>query len=133
VHPDHETGNIEVKLRRLYWAIRFGIATIWIWTAIVSWFFYPHAESLAWLRRLGFTYQTELLFTGACLLDLLMGVASCLFPSRRLWQLQFAIIGIYSVTLAFGLPEFWFHPFGPLIKNIAVLGCLAHLALTERH
>ncbi len=63
-------------LIRLYWAMRIGIAFIWIWTAIVSWFFYPQAESFALLDRLGLAYQPRLLLAGACLLDFLMGIAS---------------------------------------------------------
>jgi hypothetical protein len=112
--------------------MRLGIAFIWIWTAIVSWFIYPRTESLDWLRSLGFTYQPYLWFVGACLVDVVMGIASSVFASQRIWQLQFAIVTFYSLAIAIWLPEFLIHPFGPITKNIAVLACLAYLAIVEK-
>ena len=124
--------NIESNLIRLYWVMRLGIAFIWIWTAIVSWFVYPRAESLDWLRRLGIAYQPYLLFAGACFLDIAMGIASSVFASRRIWQLQFTIVTFYSLAITIWLPEFLIHPFGPITKNIAVLACLAYLIIVEK-
>lgn len=117
---------------RVYWAMRLGIAAIWLWTAYVSWTVFPHAESLAWLRRSGFVYQTELVFAASCLLDLAMGIASLLFGRAWLWWAQGALVAGYTVVIAIALPEFTIHPFGPLIKNVAVLACLWLLALTDR-
>lgn len=127
-----EDKNFARDLRRLYWVMRLGIACIWGWTAITSWFFYPHAISLEWLQLLGFTWHTQWVLAAACLLDLGMGIASCVRPSRRLWQLQSAIIVFYSIAIALWLPEFLFHPFGAISKNIAVLACLSYLILFEQ-
>ena len=116
----------------LYWSMRLGMAFIWIWTAAVSWFVWPHAQSLEWLRRLGVTSLAEPVFVAACLVDLSLGVASCVFATRRLWQLQFALVVSYSLAVAIALPEFLVHPFGPITKNVAVLACLAWLVIVER-
>ena len=124
--------RLENNLMRLYWGMRLGIALIWIWTAIVSWFLYPQAESLDWLGRLGFTEQGHLLLAAGCLVDMAMGMAAGVFARRRIWQLQFAIVTCYSLVIAIGLPEFLIHPFGPISKNLAVLGCLAYLAMVEK-
>jgi hypothetical protein len=118
--------------RRLYWGMRLGIAFIWLWTAYVSWYVFPHAESLAWLRRSGMTYQTGLVFAASCLLDLAMGIASCLLGRAWLWWAQCALVAGYTVVIAIALPEFLVHPFGPIIKNVAVLACLVLLALAEK-
>ncbi|MBI2769742.1 MAG: DoxX-like family protein [Burkholderiales bacterium] len=126
-----ESGR-DRSLAMLYWVMRLGMAFIWLWTAVVSWFAWPHAESLEWLRRLGLTSGTEFAFAAACLVDLLLGIASCAFASRRLWQLQFALVVFYSLAVAVALPEFLVHPFGPIAKNIAVLACLAWLATMEK-
>lgn len=112
--------------------MRLGVAIIWLWTAYVSWFIYPHAESLDWLRRSGIPYQTERVFAASCLLDLAMGIASCLIGRAWLWWLQCALVGGYTIVIAIALPEFLVHPFGPIVKNIAVLLCLAMLALADR-
>lgn len=112
--------------------MRLGIAFIWLWTAYVSWFLFPHAESLTWLRRSGFTQQTELVFAASCLLDLAMGIASCLFARAWIWWAQCALVAGYTVVIAIALPEFLIQPFGPIIKNITVLLCLALLAINEK-
>lgn len=122
----------EQKLNQLYWAVRFGLAFIWIWTAIVSWFIYPQAESLMWLRKVGVTYQPVMWLMGACLFDLAMGIASAFFASKRIWQAQLLMVIFYSLVIALELPEFLFHPFGPITKNIAVVGCLFYLLIMEK-
>lgn len=119
------------NLEYLYWLMRIGMAIIWIWTALASWFFYPHSESLDWLRRLGLSYQTYFVFAGACLLDLFMGIASALFARRIIWQSQLFLVIAYTFAVAIGLPEFLIHPFGPVTKNIAVVACLSYLITME--
>jgi hypothetical protein len=71
------------------------------------------------------------MLAAACLFDLLMGLASAAYASRLLWQAQIVCVLAYSVVIAFGLPEFLIHPFGPISKNIAVLGCLGYLNIME--
>lgn len=124
--------NIQTKLIGLYWAMRLSIAFIWIWTAAVSWFIYPKTESLNWLYQLGLTHHTDLWLIGACLLDMVMGVASALFASRMLWKLQFVVVIVYSCTTIIWLPELLIHPFGPITKNLAILACLTYLEITEK-
>jgi hypothetical protein len=104
---------------------------IWIWTAYISWFVHPQAESLDWLRRIGLTQQVYFWFVGACFFDLLVGIASALFASRLLWQGQIIAVIFYTLMIAIFLPEFLTHPFGPITKNLAVLACLAYLAIME--
>lgn len=122
----------EVTLNRLYWSIRLGISFIWIWTAFVSWYVYPHADSIELLRKTGITNHTDLVFVASCLLDLAMGIASCLYARSFLWWSQFALVSAYTVVISILLPAFLVHPFGPITKNISVLICLAILALADR-
>jgi len=117
---------------RVYWAMRLGIAFIWLWTAFVSWAIFPHAESLAWLRRSGVACQTELVFAAFCLLDLAMGIASLLVGRAWLWWAQIGLVAGYTVVISIALQELTTHPFGPISKNIAVLACLWLLALADR-
>lgn len=119
-------------LNRLYWSIRLGISFIWIWTAFVSWYVYPHADSFELLRKTGITHHTGLVFGASCLLDLVMGIASCIYARSLLWWSQFLLVSAYTVVISVCLPEFLVHPFGPIVKNISVLTCLAMLALADR-
>jgi len=127
-----EMEKREIHLTRLYWAARIGIAGLWTWTAIVSWWFFPQAQSVDWLHRLGLTFRPHFLFTAACAADLAMGIASLAVASRRLWQAQIMLVAFYTVAVSVGLPEFLLHPFGPITKNLAVLVCLAYLAIMEK-
>jgi len=117
----------EQKLNQLYWLMRLSMTFIWLWTAITSWYFYPHEESLGWLRQVGLIDHATFWLASACLFDLFMGIASAFFASKKLWQIQFAFIVFYTLAIIIYLPEFLFHPFGPITKNITVLACLVFL------
>lgn len=135
--PAHARGRFgalhsEVTLNRLYWSMRLGISFLWIWTAFVSWYIYPHADSLELLRKTGITNHTDLVFGASCLLDLAMGIVSCLYARSFLWWSQFSLVSVYTIVISVLLPDFLVHPFGPITKNISVLTCLAILALADR-
>jgi uncharacterized protein YbjT (DUF2867 family) len=102
---------------------RYGTAFLWIWTAVVSLFFYPKAESYALLSQMGITpfFQPVLLYASA-LLDGLLGL-SLLFGYRlRLTaSLQIGLMVLYSVLIAFWLPIYWLEPFAPIAKNIPII------------
>lgn len=122
----------EATMNRLYWSMRLGISFIWIWTAFVSWYVYPHAASIELLRQTGITHHTDMVFVASCLLDLVMGIASCIYARSFLWWSQFSLVFAYTIVISVLLPEFLVHPFGPIVKNISVLTCLAILALADR-
>ncbi len=44
---------------------------------------------------------------------------------------QFYIVLAYSLVVAWRLPEFVFHPFGPLLKNLPFLMCLLVYRILE--
>jgi hypothetical protein len=60
----------------------------------------------------------------AAALDAVFGVATLWRPGRRLWAAQLALVLGYSAVIAVALPEFLWHPFGPLLKNVAVVALL---------
>ena len=119
-------------LSRLYWSMRLGIAFLWLWTAFVSWYVHPHADSIGMLRKAGITVHTDVAFAASCALDLAMGVASLIYARSLLWQAQFLLVAGYTVVICLFLPEFLMHPFGAITKNLTVLSCLAMLALADR-
>jgi hypothetical protein len=58
----------------------------------------------------------------------------CLWPPRRrraLWLVQAALIVFYSAVITLRLPEFWLHPYGPVLKNLPILALLALLLALE--
>lgn len=113
----------EAQLVWLLPLLRFSIAAVWIWTGIVSLGLYPIEESHALLARVGVsTTLAPLLLYGAALLDFAFGIATLALPKRRfLWLAQIALIVGYTAIISIKLPEFWLHPFGPILKNIPMV------------
>lgn len=109
------------------------LASIWLLTALVSAGLHPLASSLELLAPFGLSGTPALLvLAAATLLDLVMGLLTLWRPGRRLWLLQLALIGGYSLLIAWKLPEFLLHPFGPLLKNLAVAALIVQLLAEER-
>lgn len=105
--------------------IRLTLATIWLFTGIVSLGIYPVEDSLRLLARVGI-YGNFALITlyGEALLDIVIGLLTLFKPSQRLWQVQAAIIVGYTAVISVCLPKFWLHPFEPLLKNLPILTLL---------
>ena len=106
--------------------LRGSIAIVWIVTGIVSFGLYPVAESYALLARVGITGMlAPVMLYGAALLDLLFGIATLLMKRRRLlWFAQIAVVLFYTLIITWRLPEFWLHPYGPLLKNLPMLAAI---------
>jgi uncharacterized protein YbjT (DUF2867 family) len=113
----------EARLLWLLPLLRFSIAAVWIWTGIVSLGLYPVHESYALLERVGVASSlAPLLLYGAAALDFLFGIATLALPRRRLlWLAQIALIFGYTAIITLELPEFWLHPYGPILKNLPML------------
>jgi hypothetical protein len=78
-----------------------------------------------------------LMLDGAALLDLLLGVLTLWPPLRarwrcRLWAAQAGLMALYMGVIAAQLPEYWLHPFGPLLKNLPMLAVLLLLYVHDR-
>lgn len=114
--------------------LRISVALVWLWTGVVSMGLYPIQDSLALLARVGAHGALAwLLLYGAALLDLALGVATLISPKLpppwrgRLWAAQIALITGYTALISWRLPEFWLHPYGPLLKNLPMLAAIGLL------
>jgi len=132
VDPGAERAR--AKLDWLLPVLRLAIAFVWIATAIVSAFIYPAAASYELLARTGIPeHLRPLMLYGAALFDLLLGLSTLfLRRRRRLWLMQLALIGFYTIVIAWRLPEFLIHPYGPLTKNLPMLAAIWLLYELER-
>lgn len=96
---------------------RFSLAFMWLFTA---------ATSVWWGRSIGYDvlaiadiyeeYADFCINAGAAL-DAIIGF--WLLSGRYLdwcYKIQLMVILIYSVLLTIIAPQFWLHPFGPLVK-----------------
>jgi uncharacterized protein YbjT (DUF2867 family) len=113
--------------------LRCALALVWLATALVSVFVYPRAGSLALLARAGIAgWPATLALYGAAGLDAAFGIASLAWPRRTLWLAQGALVLGYSLVIAACMPEYLWHPFGPLLKNVPILAILFILLAEEK-
>lgn len=103
-----------------------SIAFVWLWSGITSLLFYPRELSYQLLAGIGVAgIGAPLALYGLAALDIMLGLATlALYRPRELMLWQFRIVLGYSLAVAVCLPEFVFHPFGPLLKNLTFLICL---------
>ena len=94
---------------------------------------YPVEQSYALLARLRIEgVAATIMLYGAALVDLALGVATLAMRDRKwLWRAQIALVLGYTVLISVGLPEFWLHPYGPILKNLPLLVAIGLVATLE--
>jgi uncharacterized protein YbjT (DUF2867 family) len=124
----------EAQLRWLLPILRFSIAVVWMVTGIVSAGVFPITESYQLLERVGIVgVMAPLMLYGAALLDGVFGIATLVLKQRYwLWIAQLAVIVFYTAVITWKLPEFWLHPYGPLLKNLPMAAAIWLLMKMER-
>jgi uncharacterized membrane protein YphA (DoxX/SURF4 family) len=134
---DNDAADLLRRDARMAWLLpllRLSLAIVWIVTGLVSLGLYPVDDSLELLARAGVPLPLQrLMLYGAAAFDLALGVVT-LLPLRRrrwLWLVQAALILFYTAVITLRLPEFWLHPYGPVLKNIPILAILLMLAMLE--
>lgn len=132
----HEAASLRVslQLRWLLPLLRVTVALVWIATGIVSLGLYPVSGSLDLLARVGL--HDGLALTSlhvAAALDLALGIAT-LVMRRRQWLYAFQALVIlgYTAIITLWLPEYWLHPYGPVLKNLPLLAALWLLHALDR-
>lgn len=112
--------------------LRWSIALVWLVAGVVSAGLYPVTQSYAMLAQAGVppAWQALALF-GAAVLDIVLGLAIFFVRHRAIWWVQAAVILAYTAIVSIRLPEYWLHPFGPIVKNLPLLAAIALLGALE--
>jgi len=121
--PASQAERWQAGLYFLRPAARWVIALVWLWSGVTSLFFYPHDLSYRMLADTGIEgWIAALTLYALALMDIVFGVATlCRYRIQSLLLWQCYIVFAYSIVVACRLPEFIFHPFGPLLKNLPFL------------
>lgn len=102
--------------------MRTTLAVVWIVSGILSLGIFPQEASLNMLEQVGLHGNLAITaLYGSASLDIVFGLLTLISPSRLLWRMQGAVILAYSVIITAWLPQFWLHPFGPVLKNLPIL------------
>jgi uncharacterized protein YbjT (DUF2867 family) len=122
------------RLNMLLPLLRAAVALVWIATGVLSLGVYPVQSSYALLARVGLEgWLASAALYGAAVLDLALGLAVFVRRHRLwTWRLQMAVILAYTLIISVALPEYWLHPFGPVLKNLPLLAAIAVLHELER-
>lgn len=108
--------------------ISYSLASVWIITGMLSLGIYPKADSFALLKPIGITgYFAEFSLYFGAMADIALGILTIFKPSKLLWIIQALFVLTYTLAISIWLPEFWLHPFGPLLKYISFATCLSLL------
>jgi uncharacterized membrane protein YphA (DoxX/SURF4 family) len=120
------TARQSALLGWLQLILRVALAIVWLVAGIVSMGIYPVEDSYMLLSRVGITGSlASVALYGAAAMDIAFGLATLFLRHRQLlWIAQTAVIGVYTLAITLFLPEFWLHPFGPLIKNVPILAVI---------
>jgi uncharacterized protein YbjT (DUF2867 family) len=108
--------------------LRAAVASLWLWTGVVSLGLYPVQDSLSLLARVGLhgALAATALY-GAAALDLALGLLTLFAPARwrgAVWAGQLLLIAAYTVLITLFLPEYWLHPYGPISKNLPLMAAI---------
>lgn len=123
------------QLRWLLPMLRLSLALVFLVTALLSFGLYPVADSRALLASAGLTgMSADLALYGGAILDLVLGLAFLgpLRLRRPAYVAAALLILGYTAIITLALPEFWLHPFGPVLKNLPILALLWALHELDR-
>ncbi|MES9994036.1 MAG: NAD(P)H-binding protein [Candidatus Thiodiazotropha sp.] len=132
--PAQQSDRWHAGLYFLRPMLRWSIAFVWLFTAIVSLFLVPTEVSYGMLTKTGISEAWAPLFLyGASSIDLFIGLAVLFrfYPSQIGW-LQILLIIVYTLIISFTQPEHWLHPFGPVSKNAPLIISILILLVLEK-
>lgn len=130
--PRCEAVVWHARLTPLRVPLRLSIAFVWVATALISAFVYPEKESLALLAQTGISGAlAPVVLYATCLFEIALGLATAWgYRLRLIGTIELALIVTFTMILTFRIPAFWWHPFGPLTKNIPfIVATLVMMAL----
>jgi hypothetical protein len=132
--PATDADRWHARLYFLLPLLRWIIAFVWIYTGVISAFVYPVSDSYAMLREVGISgWMLPLNLYGAALIDIALGIAVLLrYRVFMTGLVQLAVITGYTLIISFFLPEYWVHPFGPIVKNIPFVMTILIMMAVER-
>lgn len=132
-HPATPGNLVVARIQAISPVLSVLLALVWLAGGIVSLIFAPSSLVASWLARVGLAGvpAAATLWAGS-LADIAIGVA-LLARVRGAAMAGVALMLAYTTILTIAAPTVWADPFGPLVKNLAVLGLsLAVFALEPR-
>lgn len=108
--------------------LRWSLVFVWLATAVVS-IVELDGQSRALLIAAGLTSEPLIvaLIVGGAAVDLALGLALWLRPTRLVCAAALAMMIAMTLVATALLPSLWLHPLGPLTKNVPIAAALIAL------
>ncbi|MCF4164215.1 SDR family oxidoreductase [Zavarzinia compransoris] len=110
-------------------ALRAALVLVWLLSGLFG-LLVPASTMIATAAAIGLGPAAGLIAGyGFCFVDIAIGLA-VLLRYRPGWTAfaQVTVVAGYTLVLGIGLPALWLDPFGPLLKNLAVIAAAVALA-----
>lgn len=133
--PSQQSDRWYARLYFIKPVLRLSIGLVWIAAGITSAFLFPIGKNYELLERVGISGDMKpLMLYGASALDFMIGAAILSgYRIKLVGMFQLILISVYSTIIVLKLPEFLFHPFGPVVKNIPLMtAILIMMAIEEK-
>lgn len=131
--PLTQADRWHARLTHLRIPLSLTVAFIWIATGFISAFLSVDRgrELLAGIGIAGPLADVALF--GTSYFEIAIGLATAVgWRVRLMGVIQLLLMAGFTIILSAGMPELWLHPFGPLTKNIPLIGAtLVMMALEE--
>ncbi|WP_353571104.1 NAD(P)H-binding protein [Candidatus Albibeggiatoa sp. nov. BB20] len=113
--------------------LRLSIAFLWIMTGLVSAFIFPITDSYALLARIGISgLIAPIALFGAAAMDFVLGILTLIgYQLKWVGIVQLLVMLAYTVLISLYLPEFWWHPYGALTKNIPLAAAIITMIVLD--
>lgn len=105
--------------------VHYSVVAVWLMTAWVSCFdrYGFGVELLAQSGIQSADWRSALIYAGA-LWDAVIGLGLLLRPSRNMYRWALAGMVLMTVVATLLQPALWWHPLGPLFKNLPIAAVL---------
>ena len=125
--PSHVQDRWHARLYFLRPLSAAALFLTWLASGLIG-LFAPVEITAAVARGFGIpATAAPALGVAACLLDIALALSIMATPPRRTWMsaaAQIVVVFGYTVVLSVAQPALWTDPFGPLLKNLAVLALI---------
>jgi uncharacterized protein YbjT (DUF2867 family) len=132
--PLTEADAWHARLAFLRVPLRLSVAFIWLATGLVS-ATVSAGQGFELLEHVGLTGPLAgIALYGTSLLEVLLALATALgWRVRLMGAVQILLMLGFMAILTVRMPELWLHPFGPLTKNIPLIGATLVMMALEDH
>ena len=107
---------------------------MWIGSGLIPALFTPYNVLLDYFAASGITgTAAEMVLIGSLGIDVALGMGMLVRKwAAPIYLLQIGLMIFYTVFLSITAPEWWLHPYGPLLKNIPLIAATGLLLMAYR-